>query len=677
MRGFTSALFCVLLVSSFISVFAQTKPTSSPVRKDSIITQLAHQLQAARQDTTQLSLLTLLINRCRELEQFDLGSHYVQRGFQLAHRTKDPIYLGRFYSQAGDFTQHQQKYPQVITILKQAIYYLQQTSLKKETSLALYRLARAYAHRDMQVEEFKQIQQNLAYAKQINYHHYDVSNYAILYTYYAKRGNKIQAFATLENMLSLAQRYKIPSDLTLAYANLGEYYDLQHHYIRGLIYHQKALAAILSQGNKDVNYVSQSYYAIANNLFQQNRFSEAQAVLTHAIELNKKAGIILPGNLFRVQALLLERQHRLGEAAQWINKILPNFRAANPSELTTILEILIRIQQKRGRFQDAYWLLKEQKLVSDSLKQVDKNIALANLEARSELQRQNHQMILLQKEMTLNHLEMVRTRQRQWIIGGLAFSLLLLAIGSIWAAKTAHKHVETLQKQTQQIQQQAQHLRDLNNVKDTLFSVIGHDLRTPILYLRTTLRQLSQPSVDQRLFNRQVTQLNLSVNTVYATLDNLLHWSVIQRNHLLVTKPSRVDMATLIQHELMLFEPMITQKALEIELGEGPHWALVDQMQAQIILRNIIHNACKFTPMEGQITIDYQTIDHESIVRITDTGIGMRTVGEAQSPQGTGLGLVVAQEFLTLNGGRMAVTSQPGEGTVVELFFSRPTTGSV
>ncbi|MCK8494697.1 tetratricopeptide repeat-containing sensor histidine kinase [Spirosoma sp. RP8] len=668
MTGFTVIGFCAILLSSFIPALAQsTHPSAFP--KDSTLSQLAHQLQEANQDTTQLRILGKIVSRCKEINQLETAAPYVREGLQIAKRTADPLVLGRFYAHVGSYYQDTANYPDVINILNQAIQYLKQTAQKKEITRAMYMLARAYSYRDMLVQKFNQIKQNLAYAEKINFHKYDVSNYALLYTYYAGKGQNKEALTTLKTMVALAEQLNSPSDLFLAYANFGEWYDLQHQFRKGLPYHQKALAGILRQGNVDVNYVSQTYYSIANNLLEQNRLSEAQAVVSKALQLNKQAGIYMPGNLFRIQGLIFEHQHRFEDAFQWINKPLQNFRSANPTELVDILSSLIRIREKQRRYQDAFLLLKEQKQVNDSLQRVEKYKALANLEARAELEKQTQHVSLLEKNMAISQLELEQTRQRQLLVGGLALSLLLLAIGGVRAAKTARTHVKILEQQTQQIRLQTEHLQDLNNVKDKLFSVIGHDLRTPVFHLRASLKQLSQPTVNQQRFDDQVAQLSRNVNAIYSTLDNLLHWSALQRN-LLITRPARVDLATVTQQVLMLFEPMIAQKALEVELGAGPLWAWVDEVQAQIIVRNIIHNACKFTPVGGQISIDYQTVGQESVVVIADTGIGMQATEKPQPQKGTGLGLVVTQEFLGLNEGRLSITSHVGEGTTVELFFA-------
>lgn len=636
--------------------------------KDSTLNQLTHQLERADQDTTQLRVLGEIVDQCRKINQLDMAAPYAQKGLRIAHRTTDPLLLGRFYTRIANYYQYIPKYPEVINTLKQAIHCLQQTDHKKEVTRAMYMLARAYSHRNMLLQSFKQIRQNLAYANQINCHQHDVANYALLYMYYAERGQKKEAITLLNTMVSVAERFKNPDDLYLAYANFGEWYDLQQQYSKGLPYHQKALAGILSQGNVDVDFVSQNYYAITNNLFQQNRLHEAQTVLSKAIQLNKEVGIDAPGNLFRIQALIFERQHRLAEAFQWINKPLSKFRKANPKELVDILNILIRIQEKRGLYRDAFLLLKEQKLVNDSLQQVERHKALANLEARAELEKKTQQVSLLKKNVAINQLELEQTRQRQLLVGGLALSLLVLAVGGVRSARIARTHVKTLEQQTQQISMQAEHLQELNSVKDKLFSVIGHDLRTPIFHLRASLKQLSQPMANQQRFDDQIAQLSRNANAIYATLDNLLHWSALQRN-VLITRPAMVDLATVTQHVLMLFEPMIAQKSLEIELGAGTLWAWVDEIQAQIIVRNIVHNACKFTPIGGQISISYQTIGQESVVTITDTGISIQTPEKPQSQKGTGLGLVVTREFLALNGGRFSITSQVGQGTTVELFF--------
>ncbi len=240
-------------------------------------------------------------------------------------------------------------------------------------------------------------------------------------------------------------------------------------------------------------------------------------------------------------------------------------------------------------------------------------------------------------------------------------------------------------QRTADLNQAIEQLRDLNQLKDHLFSVISHDLRTPLTSLSSLLNLLTrfsdQLTEDEKKELAQDTEKTLK-NVLYL-LDNLLHWASSQMNTLSFV-PSAVQLRPCVEEVIQLFEPQIKDKQLEIVLGVPAQvWLRADAQMLATILRNLCLNAIKFTPKGGRIIIRSQVVGDRVHVTVQDTGVGMSAAQQdklfspqahmsttgTQNEQGTGLGLLLCKAFVDKHQGQISISSQPGEGTAVHFVL--------
>ncbi len=251
---------------------------------------------------------------------------------------------------------------------------------------------------------------------------------------------------------------------------------------------------------------------------------------------------------------------------------------------------------------------------------------------------------------------------------------------------TIRKLQRRLQEQNIQLQHQKNELTELNINKDKFFSIIAHDLRTPLTsflaYTRFAAKRLDEFSRAD--LQSMLEDLCSSSENLHALLENLLEWAQIQRG-MLVYHPEVCDLHNLVAKNMALFDHTARQKqiALASQLPDQPLTSYVDARVADLVLRNLLSNAIKFTPKHGHVDIAARTHEDGIELSVSDTGIGMGqadlaalfqidqsahrlgTVGE----MGTGLGLILCKELLDANGGQIGVSSEVGQGTTFTIHL--------
>jgi signal transduction histidine kinase len=230
------------------------------------------------------------------------------------------------------------------------------------------------------------------------------------------------------------------------------------------------------------------------------------------------------------------------------------------------------------------------------------------------------------------------------------------------------------------LQESESELRKSNETKDKFFSIIAHDLRSPLATFTAFLSVLS--SKDHTFTTEQITEVAIgtekSLRNLSALLNNLLQWSQSQMGHTSYD-PEAVWLHDIVQQTVSLLNDEAENKQIRI-LASINHdlFASADRNMLSFVLRNLIFNAIKFTPKHGTIGIDCDARpDNQLLVTVWDTGVGIRsenleklfrmnsgfTTRGTQNESGTGLGLLLCKEFVEKNGGLIWVESEVGNGS--------------
>ncbi|HEY0244958.1 MAG TPA: HAMP domain-containing sensor histidine kinase [Mucilaginibacter sp.] len=223
-----------------------------------------------------------------------------------------------------------------------------------------------------------------------------------------------------------------------------------------------------------------------------------------------------------------------------------------------------------------------------------------------------------------------------------------------------------------------QELKASNDVKDKMFSIIGHDLRAPLATVRNFLYVLDSDELDNEEKERIIKSLIENCDASLDILNQLLKWGQLQIKGVLLNQ-TIFDAGQVIEHNLSLFKNIAKEKDITITAHTYLRLILyADPDHFDFIVRNLLSNAIKFTPDGGKIKIGSDGVQQDGYIRfyVEDTGIGMSpehakhifdrnhvSMDGTRGEKGTSLGLLMCKEYTEANGGTINVKSIKGQGT--------------
>lgn len=229
----------------------------------------------------------------------------------------------------------------------------------------------------------------------------------------------------------------------------------------------------------------------------------------------------------------------------------------------------------------------------------------------------------------------------------------------------------------------AEDLERINQTKNKMFSIVSHDLRAPIASIQGYLQLLSEMDIDHQ--DRQKIKGDLMLMTQHTDimLSNLLMWSTSQMEGIIIDKKLR-NLAEIISPVIEVFRSIAARKGVELFFTIEPDLQIsADKNMLQLVIRNILSNAIKFTHSGGSVNLRASCENSSCEITISDTGVGMSELIQssifsvkAQSSYGTenekgvGLGLSLSKEFTELQGGMIRFESELGVGTT--FFITMP-----
>lgn len=225
-----------------------------------------------------------------------------------------------------------------------------------------------------------------------------------------------------------------------------------------------------------------------------------------------------------------------------------------------------------------------------------------------------------------------------------------------------------------------------NTSKDKYFSVLAHDLEEPITNLLLMSDKLSKNFNTLPVSELKTLLTNLRDNIGYVNylLENLLEWSKIEMNKI-DYHPKYLPITTFYKNnESFLLKELSRKNLTLVNLLNPEHYVEVDERLTSIVFKNIINNSIKYTPRNGRIEIESFDVGKFIRIDVRDNGVGIEkenlpklfskdikfsTLG-TEGEEGSGLGLIIAQTFVKMQGGELHIESEKDKGTIV--FFTLP-----
>jgi PAS domain S-box-containing protein len=230
-------------------------------------------------------------------------------------------------------------------------------------------------------------------------------------------------------------------------------------------------------------------------------------------------------------------------------------------------------------------------------------------------------------------------------------------------------------------------LQIINSEKDKFFSILAHDLRGPLSAFVSATQIIAEEI--QTMGIEEIKEITLSMKTsatnIYSLLENLLEWSRLRRG-VMDFIPEKINLKKKIEECVAVLSESARKKGIEILISIPEVIdVLADSLMFDTVIRNLISNAIKFTPVGGKVTLTAGYIeDHIVEIKISDSGIGMTPelkdklflLNEKTSRKGTegepstGLGLLLCKEFIEKHNGKIRVESEVGKGSTFSFTIS-------
>jgi signal transduction histidine kinase len=377
------------------------------------------------------------------------------------------------------------------------------------------------------------------------------------------------------------------------------------------------------------------------------------------------------------RGLVYMDQRKYDDALKYINRSLAIAKETN----ARILEIrcynkLSALSELKGDYKKSLEYFKQYKQLEDSLFSQDMQEKLFRDQIRFATEAKDTEIAAALSEMRdkddkLKKQEFVRNI----LVVVMALSVILLA--TVYRSGQRRRQINMLLLQHQEdMEKRSEELERLNQVKDKFFSIISHDLRSPINALAGLLDLLDKGAVKPEELPNHVKELKTRFNHTRTLLNNLLDWTLLQMDKLNL-QANRIALYKIVEENIQLLGSLQgKQITMRNEIPQQA-MAFADSNTINLVIRNLMTNAIKFTNDGGIVTIAAEEKPTEWLVTVKDNGIGMNedvlkilfdktapyTTRGTANEKGTGLGLILCKEFVEKNGGKIWVESSPGEGS--------------
>ena len=332
---------------------------------------------------------------------------------------------------------------------------------------------------------------------------------------------------------------------------------------------------------------------------------------------------------------------------------------------------LYELYKKVGNSNEALRFHENYLIYKDSLTDIETVQEMADLRTEFEVGQKQAEVDLLTAEKRTQRIITIA-------IGAFAFILIVLAA-------IIYKYYRSKAKINRILGEQKAELERLNSTKDKFFSIISHDLRSPVAGfngISQMIKMMVQTKQTDQLLE-MTEHIDSSVDQLSKLLDNLLNWAMQQQGHV-PNVPEKLSLKEMSEDLVKTLSTMAQGKSIELDADVPENLELwCDKNTTMTILRNLVSNALKFTPEGGKVGIRADEDGEMAKIEIYDTGVGMpqdklkklfqlqdkKSTYGTSGEKGLGLGLQLVHEFMEMNNGKIEVTSEEGKGTTFTLWL--------
>lgn len=504
--------------------------------------------------------------------------------------------------------------------------------------------------------------------------------------------------------------------LTIALHNVGTVFKELGQFDIAL--NHLELSQKISRQIKDEDGEAYSLDEIGGVYLLQGKYDEAEKSLLSSLDITRKRGIktLEPKTLNKLAHLYLEKgvldkalayydssaiHHKrssnsfgLAEASLGTGKVFmkqgkykeamtlfEETLAASRKMNARLLEIecfneLSKLHELQGDYKQSLKYYKDYKILQDSLYSQDMLTKLFQDQLRFETETKDVEIAQLSKAKNQRDSELKR---QEFIRNILVVTMALTAILLFTVYRSGQRRIhinKLLMEHQDEIKRRSVELEQLNQVKDKFFSIISHDLRSPMNALSAILDMVDKKQVTAEEFSHLSKELRIQFNHTKTLINNLLDWTLLQMDKLKI-QAEKINLSTMVDENIKLLTSLHLKQTEMINHIKPGTIALADTNMINLVFRNLILNGIKFTEHGGKIEVASKEEKDHYVISVTDDGVGIapevqsilfeKTSGYSTrgtaNEKGTGLGLILCKEFVEKNGGTIWLESTIGKGS--------------
>ncbi|AIZ43199.1 tetratricopeptide repeat-containing sensor histidine kinase [Cellulophaga baltica] len=503
--------------------------------------------------------------------------------------------------------------------------------------------------------------------------------YSNLATLFSVLGDNDESIKIYIKALAITDRLEDKFWVGVVKSNLGFLYNKTHQFDKAITFLDESIQIFTEVDRKE--WLAYAYLTKANILLNINETKEALRYLDLSKGLQKnlideklKQDLLLGYTKYHQQINELEKSEQLAKEGY-----LSSIENQNQILIANFSEILYQLYKEKENQKEALFYLEKFKNITDSTALQSKQNALALLNAKTNFQKQQNDL-KLENQRTIK-------QQKTYIIFSLfiVFLVILIAYYGYRNNNTITNLNHQLEEKTITLEKSEKTLKYANETQEKLFSIISHDLKSPINALKNLLLLIKNGDIEPKDFLNFVPKLYSDVDAMSFTLNNLLTWSKSQMNGF-VNKPISFQIHEKVNSSIQLLQENANQKKITI-INDVPTSAQIycDVNQFNLIVRNLVTNGIKFTPTGGEIKIHASEKEQFWEISCKDNGVGitpeilkklfkpdsaLQSTYGTNREKGTGLGLLLCKEMVENNGGKIFVKSTNNEGST--FYFTIP-----
>jgi signal transduction histidine kinase len=578
-----------------------------------------------------------------------------------------------------------------------------------------------YSNIGKQDRAISYFQKALKYAKSIREINLIIESKIKLAAELKYKENYAKALKEYLEAIDISKIYNKDKYLSKCYVNISAIYRVQKEYKQTISFLTKAME--INKKDGDSIHVAKNLNNLAACYIHIEDFNSATKSVNEAISIFEKAKLdSWLSYAYELKGVIYSKKGKFYTALKWLNKSeniheridkgrykiplytnlaktyfqLKNYEVSEQYALKSLeiskslnileerditLNLLYEIGKATENYEKALAYLEELKLVSDTINKNNNITELRILKSNLEFEQE--------KEKYISENEQQNALQKRYIY----FSIVIILVFSIiiFILKRNNKTQNTLNEKlinnTTALKKNEEHLNIANNTKSKLFSIIAHDLKGPINSFKSLFDLFNKSELNQTEFMQFMPQIGENIDSISFTLNNLLSWGQSQMEGL-TTTPSFTNISVLVDNNFRLLSKQAQLKSISfLNNVDKKIIAWCDKDQIDVVIRNLISNAAKFTRKDGSIKVKASELPNYWQISIQDNGIGikpnrikslfdtekMTSSYGTLNEKGTGLGLRVCKEMVENNGGRIWVESTLDIGSTFHFTIPKNT----